>query len=405
MIDVNETYELLTPDVRGNPHPVYARMRLEAPVHLSHHFELNGHPWIFTRYQDCVNLLKDPRFTKDQTRKSDFDMTRIDIESQSALAINRHMLTVDPPDHTRLRDLVHKAFTPRMIRELNGRIQEITDDLINAAQPRGEMDFIADFAVPIPVTVIAELLGVPTSDQAKFREWSQIIVKGGSQGSNREKTATAVLEFIMYFHNLFEERRAEPQDDLISGLLQVEQDGDKLDSQELISMVFLLLVAGHETTVNLIGNGTLALLNNPDQMRKLRANPSLIHSAVEEMLRYDGPIGISTMRWTLEDMEMYGQLIPANSLVVASLLAANRDPEVFPNPDVFDITREPNRHIAFGHGIHYCLGAPLARLEGSIAINTLLRRLPHLELTVHPDQLEWHETLLLHGMTAMPVRF
>jgi cytochrome P450 len=217
--------------------------------------------------------------------------------------------------------------------------------------------------------------------------------------------AAAALEFMMYFHNMFDERRANPREDLITGLVQAEEAGDKLETQELISMVFLLLAAGHETTVNLIGNGTLTLLCHPDQMEMLRQNPDLIKSAVEEMLRFEGPVGVSSLRWATEDIEWHGEKVYAGDMVVASLLSANRDPEVFENPDTFDITRSNNKHIAFGSGIHYCLGAPLARLEAGIAFNILLKRLPKLRLAVHPDELEWTDTLLLHGMTAMPVEF
>ena len=209
----------------------------------------------------------------------------------------------------------------------------------------------------------------------------------------------------MYFHQMFDQRRADPKDDLISGLVQVEEGGDRLDQQELISMVFLLLVAGHETTVNLIANGTLTLLTHPEAMAQLKDNPALIRPAIEEMLRYEGPVGASSMRWALEDLELHGQQIAKGDLVMTSLLSANRDPARFSNPDTFDITRDPNKHIAFGHGIHYCLGAPLARLEGAIAINTLLRRLPNLELAVPTSELRWKPVLLLHGMEALPVRF
>jgi len=396
-------FDLVSPAVRRNPHPVYAQMRAEAPVARLAHAEMGEHPWLLTRYNDCVNLLKDDRFTKDYRRRPGFNVA--DRGMEAAAMLNRHMLTVDPPDHTRLRGLVHKAFTPKMVNELSGRIQEITDDLIDQIQHQHSTDFIKDFAFPLPVTVIAELLGVPTTDRDKFREWSQTIVIEGVKGTNPDKVATMALEFMMYFHEMFDKRRAEPKDDLISGLVQIEEAGDKLEPQELISMVFLLLVAGHETTVNLIGNGTLTLLNHPDQMQLLRANPDLIQSAVEEMLRYEGPVGASSMRWAMEDVELHGQVIPAGDMVLASLLAADRDPAVFENPDTFDITRQNNKHIAFGSGIHYCLGAPLARLEGAIAINTVLRRLPNLKLAVNPDELEWGDTVLLHGLRSMPVAF
>lgn len=402
----DKVFDLYDPETLRNPHPVLAQMRLEAPVYHVNRAEMGGRPWLLTRYDDCINLTKDDRFTKDMLRRPGGKINPNDIQYQAATSINRHMLTVDPPDHTRLRTLVHKAFTPKMIRELNGRVQQIADGLLDKVEAQGQMEFMNDYAVVIPITVIAELLGIPAEDQAKFREWTQIIVVDGLRGArDSDRMGTAVMEFIMYFHAMFDQRRAEPQDDLITGLVQVEEAGDKLDPQELISMVFLLLVAGHETTVNLIGNGTLALLQHPEQLAKLKANPHLIESAIEEMLRYESPVGATTMRWALEDVELHGQVIPAGDMVLASLLGANRDPHVFENPNVFDIERTPNRHIGFGHGIHYCLGAPLARLEGAIAINTLLRRLPNLALDIAPEKIEWNETILLHSMKALPVRW
>ncbi len=396
--------DLYTPEVLRNPHPALALLRADAPLYHVPHREMGSLPWLLTRYDDSLALLNDERFTKDMTRLPGRENARGgDMMMQAAASINRHMLTVDPPDHTRLRALIHKAFTPRMIRELEARIQAISDELIDALLAKGQGDFLAEFAIPLPITVIAELLGIPHEDQAKFRYWSQTIVLGGSTGTKPEEIGAAAIEFIMYFHEMFDQRRADPRDDLITALVQAEEAGEKLDQQELISMVFLLLVAGHETTVNLIGNGMLTLLQHPDQLAKLRANPDLIKNAIEEMLRYEGPVGTSTMRWALEPIEMYGQTIQPGEMVLASLLGANRDPDVFPNPDVFDVTRSPSKHIAFGNGIHYCVGAPLARLEGAVAFNTLLRRLPDLQLAVAVDELEWNPTLLLHGMKAMPV--
>ena len=397
-------FDLYTPETLRNPHPILAQMRKEAPLYKLNRTEMGHIPWLLTRYEDCINLTKDDRFTKSLLRRPNADLTDPnDMSMQAAATINRHMLTVDPPDHTRLRNLVHRAFTPRMIREMGGRIQQIADDLIDKMQGKSQIDLIADFTVPLPITVIAELLGIPASDHAKFREWTQIIIVDGTRGVAGDRVAGAALEFIMYFHQLFDERRADPREDLISGLLQVEEAGDKLSSEELISMVFLLLAAGHETTVNLLANGTVDLLQHPDQLQLLRDNPTLIDSAVEEMLRFNGPVGASTMRWALEDIELHGQIIPAGDMVLASLLGADRDPAVFANPDVFDITRDPNPHMAFGHGIHYCLGAPLARMEGVIAFNTMLKRLPNLSLAVDVNALEWNDTILLHSMTALPV--
>lgn len=397
-------FDLYTPETLRNPHPILAQMRKEAPLYKLNRTEMGHIPWLLTRYEDCINLTKDDRFTKSLLRRPNADLTDPnDMSMQAAATINRHMLTVDPPDHTRLRNLVHRAFTPRMIREMGGRIQQIADDLIDKMQGKSQIDLIADFTVPLPITVIAELLGVPASDHGKFREWTQTIIVDGTRGVAGDRVAGAALEFIMYFHQLFDERRADPREDLISGLLQVEEAGDKLSSEELISMVFLLLAAGHETTVNLLANGTVDLLQHPDQLQLLRNNPALIDSAVEEMLRFNGPVGATTMRWALQDVEIHGQIIPAGDMVLASLLGADRDPAVFANPDVFDITRDPNPHMAFGHGIHYCLGAPLARMEGVIAFNTLLKRLPNLSLAVDVNALEWNDTILLHSMKALPV--
>ncbi len=397
-------FDLYTPETLRNPHPILAQMRKEAPLYKLNRTEMGHIPWLLTRYEDCINLTKDDRFTKSLLRRPNADLTDPnDMSMQAAATINRHMLTVDPPDHTRLRNLVHRAFTPRMIREMGGRIQQIADDLIDKMQGKSQIDLIADFTVPLPITVIAELLGVPASDHGKFREWTQTIIVDGTRGVAGDRVAGAALEFIMYFHQLFDERRSDPREDLISGLLQVEEAGDKLSSEELISMVFLLLAAGHETTVNLLANGTVDLLQHPDQLQLLRNNPALIDSAVEEMLRFNGPVGASTMRWALEDIELHGQIIPAGDMVLASLLGADRDPAVFANPDVFDITRDPNPHMAFGHGIHYCLGAPLARMEGVIAFNTMLKRLPNLSLAVDVNALEWNDTILLHSMKALPV--
>jgi cytochrome P450 len=303
-----------------------------------------------------------------------------------------------------LRALVHKAFTPRIIQMMTDRVQSISTSLLDTMAEQEEVDLLTSYAFPIPIIVIAELLGVPPEDRESFRHWSHTILFGAVRQENMDEMMTAAMEFIGYFHGMFERRRAEPKEDLITNLVQVEEAGEQLESQELISMIFLLLLAGHETTLNLISNGTLTLLQHPDQLQLLRENPDLIKSAVEELLRYEGPIGASTMRWALEDVEIRGQKIPAGDMVLASLLAANRDPEVFENPDTFDIRRTPNKHMAFGYGIHYCLGAPLARMEGAIAFNNLIQRFPKLSLAVDPQALEWNETLLIRSMTKMPVR-
>lgn len=400
----NVKIDLLSPEALANPHPLLAELRAHAPITRAYDPHMHEEVWLLTRYDDSIALHKDMRFTKSFERKAEIRGEPQDMASSAAAAINKHMLMSDPPDHTRLRALVHKAFTPRIIENLHPRIQQIADDLLDNVEKQGGMDLKEDFALPLPIIVIAELLGIPLEDRAKFREWSHVILFGATEG-DPERMSAAALEFIMYFHNMFDQRRAAPQDDLISGLVQVEEDGDKLDAQELISMVFLLLLAGHETTFNLITNGTLTLLKHPDSLRQLRENSSLMRTAIEEMLRYEGPLGTSTMRWAMEDLEIRGQKIARGELVLSSLLAANRDPQVFANPDIFDITRDPNRHIAFGHGIHYCLGAPLARLEGTVAFSTLLHRLPNLRLAVPLDDLRWSPYLLVHTLESLPVAF
>ncbi len=408
MVHQQNIYPIWDPKMRANPQALYAQMRRENPIYGAIGPATGRRFWFFTRYEDCVAVLKDPRFGKDLERhltpeeRAKALAQAPDFQPNPAFdAVNYHLLNMDPPDHTRLRALVHKAFTPRAVDNLKPRIAQIATDLLDALPEHGEIDLLAAYGFPLPITVIAEMLGVPARDRDKFREWTRVLLFG----MNEEAAISAVMEFMMYIHALIDARQADPQDDILTGLVQAEEGGDKLNRQELMSMIFLLLVAGHETTVNLIGNGTLALLQHPDQMALLRANPRYIESAIEEMLRYNGPVETPTLRWALEDVYFDGHHIRKGDLIMPSLLAANRDPAMFPNPDVFDIRRTPNRHIAFGAGIHYCLGAPLARLEGQIAINLLLERLPQLKLSVAVEQLEWNDNLLLHGMKALPVRF
>ena len=310
----------------------------------------------------------------------------------------------DPPDHTRLRGLISKAFTPRMIEQLRPRIQQVADELLDAVQGWNQMDLIADFAFPLPITIISEMLGIPVADRERFRTWSQTMTTGAA-GSEPEKALAAMEAFVQYIKTVLLEKRIHPDDDLTSSLVQAEERGDCLSETEFISTIFLLIVAGHETTVNLIGNGTLALLQHPEQMSLLRANPSLVPSAIEELLRYAAPVNMSSPRWASEDIPLHDQVIRKGEVVFVSLIGANTDPRWFPDPEVLNIARQSNYHLAFGKGIHYCLGAPLARLEGQIALDTLLRRLPHLKLASDPEQLTWTQDFILRDLTALPVRF
>jgi pimeloyl-[acyl-carrier protein] synthase len=383
------------PEVIENPYPTYHRLRQEDPVHLS--------PlgiWALSRYDDAAMLLRDPRFGRRGFQQI--------LESRfGRQGLGQSMLFQDPPDHTRLRTLVSKAFTPRVIEGMRGHIQQVVDGLLDQVKAAGRMDVVADLAYPLPVIVICEMVGVPPEDRDKFRDWSYAIARSldaiavpNEELARRANEAQDAL--TGYFAQLIEERRRAPRADLLSALIAAEEAGDRLTTQELFATGILLFIAGHETTVNLIGNGTLALLRNPEQMQRLRADPGLIAGAVEELLRYDSPVQ-RTGRLLYEDVTIDGKTIPKGSIAVALIGAANRDPAHFPDPDRLDITRSDNRHLAFGWGIHFCLGAPLARLEGQIAFGTLLRRFPRLTLT--GDPVEYRETSTLRGLRALPVMF
>jgi cytochrome P450 len=374
-------------------------LRREDPVH---HSPLGF--WVLTRYADVIASLRDPRLIKEPIAA--FVAARFGMAVPPGLGLS--MLDRDPPDHTRLRGLVSKAFTPKALESLRPRIQQIVDGLLDQIERRGEMDLIEEFAYPLPVIVICEMLGVPVEDHERFKHWGLDIARGldaimlppDSEVGKRSVSGRRAL--AEYFRALIAERRAAPRDDMLSALIAAEEAGDKLSEEELLASCILLLVAGHETTVNLIGNGTLALLKHPEQLRRLRENPGLIGSAVEELLRYDGPVQ-RTARIPSEDLVIGGKTIPKGEMVMPFLGAANRDPAQFPDPDRLDITRTDNRHIAFGMGIHFCLGAPLARMEGQIAISTLLRRLPKLALA---SQLPEHrQSLTLRGLVSLPVGF
>ena len=397
--------DFTSPDLKHQPLPVLKELRTTAPLYR---FEMpNGqHAWMVTRYEDVLALIKDPRIVKDMRRVLPPESAAHVVSRSAALSLRRfHMLASDPPDHTRLRRLVSTVFTPRMIEQWRPRIQHITDELLDQVQAQGQMDLISDFAFPLPITVICEMLGVPVEDRLKFHVWSTAFLDRSGLFQADAEEPPELGEFVRYLQALMQEKRERPDDRLVSQLVRVEEAGDTLAEHELCSMIFLLLVAGHETTVNLIGNGVLELLQHPDQWRKLQADPSLAGTAVEELLRYTSPVMVGTGRWASADIELHGTVIAQGEMVWLSLLAANTDPEHFSAPEDLDITREENEHLAFGKGIHYCLGAPLARLEGQIALDTLVRRVPDLHLQVPPEELRWRPGLLMHGLQALPVAF
>jgi cytochrome P450 len=388
----------MDPEFVADPYPTYHRLRAEDPVHR--------HPlgfWVLTRHDDVAAVLRDARFVKEPIAA--VVAARMGIATP---AVPLSMLERDPPDHTRLRGLVSKAFTPRVVEALRPHIQRIVDTLLDRVEGAHAMDLIDDFAYPLPVIVICELLGVPVEDRDRFKGWGLDIARGldaillPPDSEVAQRSAASRRALIDYFRELIAARRKAPRPDLLSGLIAAEEVGDRLTEPELLATCILLLVAGHETTVNLIGNGTLALLRHPAELRRLRENPGLIGSAVEELLRYDGPVQ-RTSRVPSEAVTIGGRTIDKGELVLPFIGAADRDPAQFPDPDVLDIGRADNRHIAFGWGIHFCLGAPLARLEGQIAINALLQRLPKLALAT--DRPQYRQSLTLRGLQALPVGF
>lgn len=403
-----DQYNLFGVEFKADPYPTYAAMRTHAPFCRRTAMDGQTTIWFITRYADVAAILRDSRFVKDiRSTMTPVERRQMPPPPPMIDLLSNHMLNLDPPDHTRLRSLVNKAFTVRMMQGMESRIQRIADDLLDKVQRRGHMDLVDEFAFPLPITVIAELLGIPPRDRNRFRQWSHAFV---SPSPNLERSAKKyrkakqlIQDFTGYMARVIAARRETPRPDLITSLIEAEEAGDTLSQEELYSMVSLLILAGHETAVNMIGNSVLALLQHPEQLALLRTDPSLIESAVEELLRYDGPVERATMRFAAEDIEMGEHTIRRGDVVSLVLASADRDPAVFDHPDRLDITRTDNRHLAFGQGIHYCLGAPLARLEGRIAIATLLRRLPNLRLAVPVADLRWRTVPVIRGMQHMPV--
>lgn len=388
-------YDLFSPHFKANPFPTLATMRHNHPVYC-HVAPYGARIWYITRYEDVLTVLKDnKRFTKtppgEQHPGNLFQM------------INRNMLFADPPDHTRLRALVSQAFTPRRVENLAPQIRAIAQELLDRVQAQGQMDVMADFAFPLPVTVIMALLGIPAGDRAQVHEWTKAIIAPGRYGITLKTRKRNIRAFVEYLQKMFALRQKEPQDDLISALVQAEEAGDKLTEAELSSMVALLFVTGHETVVNLIGNGLHALLQQPEQLQLLRTRPELLPQAIEELLRFDGPVETSTTRWAREDVELGGQLLQRGDVVRVVLTSANRDEMLVNRPEELDLTRTEINHLAFGYGLHYCLGAPLARLEGEIAFELLLSRLPGLRPAGELSQLAWQSGVIFRGLEQLPV--
>ncbi|MFI8941414.1 cytochrome P450 [Streptomyces syringium] len=404
---------LFTWEFAADPYPAYAWLREHAPVHRTA-LPSGVEAWLVTRYADARQALADQRLSKNPAHHSEsaHGKGKVGIPGERSANLMTHLLNIDPPDHTRLRRLVSKAFTPRRVAEFAPRVQELTDQLIDAFIDKGEADLIHEFAFPLPIYAICDLLGVPREDQDDFRDWAGMMIRHG--GGPRGGVARSVKKMRGYLAELIHRKREElgegGDDDLISGLIRASDHGEHLTENEAAAMAFILLFAGFETTVNLIGNGVYALLRNPGERERLQralaeGDESLLATGVEELLRYDGPVELATWRFATEPITLGGQRIAAGDPVLVVLAAADRDPERFAEPDTLDLSRRDNQHLGYGHGIHYCLGAPLARLEGQAALATLLRRLPDLRLAADPEELRWRGGLIMRGLRTLPVEF
>ncbi|MHB8429960.1 MAG: cytochrome P450 [Acidimicrobiales bacterium] len=400
-------FDPFDPSWSSDPFPLYDDLRHRAPVHRNH----LGF-WVVARHDDCLAILRDRRASSDSLNVAIDRMPRgfrtpvaADDPTARAMLEMRPFLFRDPPDHTRLRSLVSKAFTPRVVEGLRMRTLEIVDELIDTVLEAGQVDLIDAFAYPLPVRVICDLLGVPVEDQDRFKAWSHALARGLDPDFLLTEDvisarSEAVLQFAQYFFDLLAERRRTPGDDLLSGLVQVEDGGTVLSEPELLSTCILLLVAGHETTVNLIAGGALALLRHPDQLERFRTDPTVVRTGVEEMLRYVSPVQL-TGRALTEDLVVGGVHLEAGDFVMLLLASGNHDPDQFDDPERFDLTRTPNNHLGFGFGIHHCLGAPLARMETQVALSRLVERSP--DLTLVGDSVTYKHNVVLRGLEALPV--
>jgi len=409
----NEELNLFTEESIKDHFTLFAGMRAKGSViPIPNPMGGEGTTWIVTRMETAMQVLKDhSRFTVDASNMTGGNEIRkklsdeLDSSEPQTFITGKSMHTIDEPDHRRLRSLVSKAFTPKYMESLRPRVQEIADELIDEVQEKGEMDLVRDFAYPFPIHVISEMLGIPKQDRNRIHVWSEAIAKGLGFGKQDPEVTKHLRAFAEYTAKLVEEKRKLPSDDLISQLIVIEEEGDRLNQDELISMITLLVFAGHETTSNLIATGSYLLLTHPQQLELLKSNLNLVPSAVEEMLRYNGPATSSGPRFATQDTELDGQLIRKGEAVIPLLKSANRDELQFERPDEMDIERKIKRHLAFGHGIHMCLGAPLARVEGDVAFTTLLSRLPDLRLRVPQEEVDWHVTLSSQGLASLPVKF
>lgn len=398
--DIKKPVNLLKDDFIKNKYAYYRWLRDHAPVHKGKLGVINL--YFVSRYEDCVNILKHPRIVRNRTTVTGGGRFPIPLPKSVSLLINS-MINEDDPQHRRLRNLVHKAFTPRALAKLDGRIDELTHELLDKAEKQGRVDLIKAYALPIPVTVISEMVGLDPKETPQFAQYMTALTDGLSGPAILRTFFYDLPRAIKFCRELIDKKKQNPQDDIFTALIQAEEDGDRLSEDELIAMLFLIIVAGYETTVHLIANSVQTLLAHPEQLERLRANPGLMETAVEEVNRFNGPIQATKLGYPMEDLTLHGVTIPKGKAIMPLLGAANHDPVVFENPEIFDVGRTPNRHLGFGQGIHYCLGAPLARIETNIALKNLLERNPNLRLAVAPEELKIQKVPGWHRHESLPV--
>jgi cytochrome P450 len=404
-VEATEFTDLGNPIMYTNPYPRYAYLREHAPVsRVKAPLLVRGTGYMLTRFADVETIHSDPRFSTNAIKNSDKGK-HLWLMPPTLQLLTETMVLKDDPDHKRLRNLVHKAFTPKFVATMASDITRITGDLIEQLAAKRDIDLVEDFAVRLPLTVIASMLGVCDADRDQFHAWGRRMsraARGGTLGLFR--TAATSRRLLRMFKRLADDRRRNPDDGLISKLVAANEDGDNLTDREVVAMIYLLLIAGHDTTANLIGSSVLALVQNPDQLAAVRANPGLLKDGIEELLRYTSPVPCGTTRIALEDVEIAGTTIPKGSQILGMIISANRDERVYENPEALDLTRELNRHLAFAFGTHYCLGHELARMEGRIALTALLERFEHWEITVPVSRLSYKPTVPLRGLTSLPMR-
>ncbi|HSH04830.1 MAG TPA: cytochrome P450 [Anaerolineae bacterium] len=399
------TVDVTTPEVRQNPHPIYARLRRESPVARGHKMPGIGQLWLISRYQDVNHFLKSPNVVNNYGNVPGHKPQKIWFLPQILQLFMNSMLNQDGDDHRRLRTLVHQAFTPRRIDALHTDIEQIVNQLLDDAATQDTVDLLTAFSFPIPITIISKMVGVPIDKQHIFQEGADALINANP---TKFRTFFDLIfpsrRLIKYITQLIHEHKQNPQDDILTALIDAEADDSKLNEKELLAMIFLLLGAGYETTAQLITNGVFALLQNPEQWRLLCQKPELIPTAVEELIRYTGPTDLINPRHLCQPIELHGHHLPKGSILALLPASANRDETVFTNPDQLDITRTPNKHLGFGLGTHYCLGAPLARMETQIALRALTQRFPNLSLAVPPETIRWRPSITARGLQSLPVK-